>query len=313
VVATLPNANGNFDNFRFNTADSNMYGLYRQIISDPITGAGFADMRLATCDLTTGLVSVISPSSIAQSYTLSGCTIDPYLMVYYFESEGKFMGLDLYNGEIYSQPTISIAGVGSNFGNFAYSCADTSVYGLIMNSGVNALGKINPQTGLVTPLPTALNFDNYIMNSGGAIDPINLVYYFQTWDTTNQIKIVGLSLIDGSVASQSYMDSTNFTMYRIQSDCFEADPSRLNPMSTLSEINAFGISINPNPAQDFLNVTSESSIQHVDILTACGTLVERIETNATKVQIPIESLSHGVYFLRINTNIGLRHLKFVKE
>lgn len=135
IYVTLPFTNGDFNNFRFNTADTNMYGLYSQIQYDPITGSYTGDMRLATCDLTNGNVSIISPNSIAQSYTMSGSAIDPYLMVYYFESEGKFVGLDLYNGQIYSDPTITLMGNGITFDNFAYSCADTTMYGLIMENG----------------------------------------------------------------------------------------------------------------------------------------------------------------------------------
>jgi hypothetical protein len=314
VMVSLPNTTGNFDNFRFNAADSNMYGIYSQVISDPITGFVNVDLKLATCDLTSGLVNLISPNSVAQSYTMSGSTIDPYLMVYYFESEGKFMGLDLYNGEIYSQPTISVAGDGSSFGNFAYSCADTSVYGLIMNNGVKALGKINPQTGVVAALPTVLNFDNYVMNSGGTIDPLNLVYYFQTIDTLGQIKMVGLSLLDGSVATQSCVSTTGnyFTMYRIQSDCYEASPSRLNQAVTISETKDINLIIQPNPAHDFINLNSKNAIRQVDIVNADGTLIERIKTNEMNLQIPIESFANGVYFLKVSSNNVLFTERFIK-
>ncbi|MCX8485896.1 MAG: hypothetical protein ORN53_01720 [Crocinitomicaceae bacterium] len=82
VTVTLPNTSGDFNNFRFNTADTNMYGLYSQVVYDPLTGIITGDMRLATCDLTTGAVSIISPTSVAQSYTMTGSAIDPYLMVY---------------------------------------------------------------------------------------------------------------------------------------------------------------------------------------------------------------------------------------
>jgi len=200
TVASLNN-NGSFSNFKFNTADSIMYGLYFLSFNNPMTGT-VADLRLAKCDLTTGNVSLISDSSVAINYNLTGSSIDPYQMLYYFQFEEKFIGLDLYNGQIYSQPNITINGEGSSFQNMAYSCVDTNIYGLIMQNGVKALGKINPQTGVVTPLPTQLSFNNLIVNSGGAIDPINKVYYFQTIDSTGQIKLVGLSLIDGSVASQ---------------------------------------------------------------------------------------------------------------
>jgi hypothetical protein len=67
VTVNLPNTSGDFNNFRFNAADTNMYGLYSQVLYDPLTGAYTGDMRLATCDLTTGSVTLISQNSIAQS------------------------------------------------------------------------------------------------------------------------------------------------------------------------------------------------------------------------------------------------------
>jgi hypothetical protein len=315
VMVTLPNSNGNFNNFRFNAADSNMYGLYSQVITDPLTGFVNLDLKLATCDLSTGLVNLISPNSVAQSYTMSGSTIDPYLMVYYFESEGKFMGLDLYNGQIYSQPTMTVAGDGSFFSNFAYSCADTSVYGLIMQNGVKALGKINPQTGVVTALPTQHNFDNFVMNTGGAIDPINLVYYFQTMDTTAQIKLVGLSLLDGSIATQSYTSPIGdyFTMYRIQSECYQATPSRLNPMNHVKEMTDFTMNIHPNPAQDMLYLSANMVVDVVELLDLFGYVIERYSPNSMNLQISVGSLLNGIYYLKMSSNESSHIERYIKD
>jgi hypothetical protein len=313
VMVSLPNTSGYFNNFIFNAADSNMYGLFSQVITDSITGAVSLDLRLATCDLSSGMVNLMSPNSVAESFTMSGCTIDPFLMVYYFHSEGKFVGVDLYNGQIYSQPTISINGSGSSFDNFAYSCADTTVYGLIMDNGVKALGKINPQTGVVNALPTLLNFDNYVMNSGGAIDPVNLIYYFQTIDTLGP-KMVGLSLLDGSVASQSYISSNGdyFVMYRIQSECYGANPSRLNPMAFVQETNTFNVHVYPNPANDFINLNADIEINQVEIVNTNGTVVQYYHPHHTNIKIPIDSLSNGIYFLRIQSENTLQNYRFIK-
>jgi hypothetical protein len=315
VMVNLPNTNGYFNNFRFNAADSNMYGLYSQIVTDPITGFITSDLKLATCDLSSGMVNIISPNSVAESYTMSGSTIDPFLMVYYFESEGKFMGLDLYNGQIYSQPAITLSNPGSFFSDFAYSCADTSIYGLVMENGVKALGKINPQTGVVTELPTALNYDNCVMNSGGAIDPVNLVYYFQTLDTTSQIKMVGLSLLDGSVVSESYISSNGnyFIMYRIQNECYDANPSRLNPMASLAENNTINITIQPNPADDAVYLNSNIEIDYIELFSYDGFKVLEFEPITMAVKLPIADLKSGVYFIKTHSKNGQGTLRFVKN
>jgi hypothetical protein len=317
VMVTLPNVDGYFDNFRFNAADSSMYGLFRQLSYDSITGFPSSDIRLATCDLSTGNVSLISESSIAESFTMSGSTIDPYLMVYYFETEGKFTGIDLYNGQIYSEPTITLEEVGSSFDNFAYSCVDTAVYGLIMQNGVKALGKINPQTGVVTALPTVLNFENYILNSGGAIDPVNRVYYFQTIDSVG-VKIVGLSLIDGSVTSESYLSGNGnaeayFIMYRIQSDCYRANRARFNVVTKTNEIIDSQVKIYPNPAQEFLYLQSDMPLNEVEIVDPLGRIVLRFTPKSANFEIPLTTLNNGLYFLNIRSNEGNSIKRFVKN
>jgi hypothetical protein len=203
---------------------------------------------------------------------------------------------------------------GMSFGNYAYSCADTSVYGLIMQNGVNSLGKINPQTGVVAALPTLLNFDNYVTNSGGAIDPVNLVYYFQTLDTVG-VKMVGLSLVDGSVASESYV-STNgdyFIMYRIQSDCYGANRARLNFVTMDQEINRANVNIYPNPAQEVLQLKADMPLIEVEILDAFGKIVNRYKPNSSNLQIPLASLNNGLYFLRISSANGYSTRRFIKS
>jgi hypothetical protein len=314
VTVTLPNTSGDFNNFRFNTADTNMYGLYSQVVYDPITGIITGDMRLATCDLTTGAVSIISPTSVAQSYTMTGSAIDPYLMVYYFESEGKFVGLDLYNGQIYSEPMITLMGNGITFDNFAYSCADTTMYGLIMENGVKALGKINVTTGVVTQLPTLLNFDNYIMNSGGAIDPANLVYYFQTMDSTG-IKLVGLSLMDGSVVSQPVISANGnyFDMYRIQSDCYEAEATRANPATASIEATGISVKLYPNPVQEELQIEASSSMEVIEILQLNGTLVYSVQPNESSAHISLAGLSPGMYIVNVKTITGSESYRIIKN
>jgi hypothetical protein len=314
VTVTLPNTIGDFNNFRFNTADTNMYGLYSQVIYDPLTGIITGDMRLATCDLTTGSVSIISPTSVAQSYTMTGSAIDPYLMVYYFESEGKFVGLDLYNGQVYSEPMITLMGNGITFDNFAYSCADTTMYGLIMNNGVKALGKINVTTGVVTQLPTLLNFDNYIMNSGGAIDPANLVYYFQTMDSTG-IKLVGLSLIDGSVVSQPLISANGnyFDMYRIQSDCYQAEATRLNPATASIEATEISVKLYPNPVQEELQIEASSSIEVLEIQQLNGSVIYSQTPNVTSTRVSVSGLSPGMYLVNVKTIAGSESYRFIKN
>jgi hypothetical protein len=315
VVVSLPSATGNFDNFKFNTSDTTMYGIFSQVLYNPTTGVYSGDMRLATCDLSTGQVSLISPASVASSYVMAGSSINPHLMVYYFISEGKLMGIDLYNGSIYTQPLISIPSGGDSFDNFAYSCVDTTMYGLIVDHGVGvlSLGKINASTGVVTPLPTALNFDNYIMNGGATIDPINLIYYFETMDNNAQIYLVGLSLLDGSIVSNVMLppSGTYFDMARIDGDCYGAAPSRLNPSLQLEE-STWSLSIAPNPSSDLVTLNSNSHIEYLRCYGMDGKTAREITMDGNN-QISIKSFPKGVYMLEVRTASTSRIVKLVKD
>jgi hypothetical protein len=315
VMVSLPNATGNFNNFKFNTSDTTMYGLFSQVLYNPITGVYSGDMRLATCDLSTGQVSLISPASVASSYVMAGSSIDPHLMVYYFISEGKLMGIDLYNGSIYTQPVISIPSGGDSFDNFAYSCVDTTMYGLIMNNGVGvqSLGKINATTGVVTALATPLNFNNYIMNGGATIDPINLIYYFETMDNNAQIYLVGLSLIDGSIVSNVMLPPSGayFDMARIDGDCYGATPSRLNPSLQLEE-SALSLSIAPNPSTDLVTVNSNSQIEYIRCYGMDGKIALEITMNGIN-QFSVESLPTGLYMLEVRTAQSSQIVRLLKD
>jgi len=315
VMVSLPNATGNFDNFKFNTSDTTMYGLFSQVLYNPITGVYSGDMRLATCDLSTGQVSLISPASVASSYVMAGSSIDPHLMVYYFITEGKLMGIDLYNGAVYSQPLISIPSGGDSFDNFAYSCVDTTMYGLIVNNGVGvqSLGKINAATGVVTPLPTPLNFNNYIMNGGATIDPINLIYYFETMDNNAQIYLVGLSLIDGSIVSNVILPPSGayFDMARIDGDCYGAVPSRLNPSLQLEE-SVLSLSIAPNPSSDLVTVNSNSQIEYLRCYGMDGKIALEVTMNGNN-QFSVKALPKGIYFIDVHSGNSSNTIKLLKE
>ena len=300
VTVTLPNANGDFNNFRFNTADSTMYGLYSQVVYDPTTGTYSGDMRLATCDLSSGAVSLVSPTSIASSYTMSGAVINPHLMVYYFITEDKMRGLDLYNGTIFSDPQITIPSGGNSFDNFAYSCADTTMYGLIMQNGVKCLGKIDVTTGVVTPLPTLLNLDNYVMNAA-TIDPLNGIYYFET-SLSAGITLLGLSLLDGSIVSSvTIPNDYYFDMFRSQSDCFEAAAYRPNPAASNLNMPELSLQMGPNPCANELRLDALETIDRIDIQDATGKTIQTLYPNSTSVKISTTAFTSGFYQLQISS------------
>ena len=188
------------------------------------------------------------------------------------------------------------------------------MYGLIMENVVKALGKINVSTRVVTKLPTLINFDNYIMNSVGAIDPVNLVYYFQTMESTG-IKLVGLSLIDGSVVSQPVISANGnyFDMSRIQSDCCQAEATRANPASASIKEQDVTINVYPNPVQEELFIHASSQIEELEILQLNGTVIYSQVPNESSVHIPLAGLSPGMYLVNMKRKLGSASHRFIKD
>ena len=330
-----PNGTGYFDLFRINTSDSLIYGLSRRNIPNPQTGGLIGAMYLATINEITGTITEISPTSIGQSFALSGSAIDPHQMVFYYSNGSQLVGLDMYNGSIFSNPTLTFPNGGQNFDNFTYSCSDTTMYGLVrsnyytpvynpvtgmttqvFDSAAVHLGKVNAMTGEVTKISTqSIGVSSFSVNGSSTIDPVNLIYYFISGSGTG-LTIYGVSLQTGLVVSQGTISNAGalyFDMMRIQTDCFESYPTRLNPgsvnlvESTINRIKTF-----PNPFNTELTIESDEDLQSYELFSANGMKLCSEIISGTKAKLNTETLSEGIYYLNIYTTIGKTIQKIIK-
>lgn len=330
-----PNGTGYFDLFRFNTSDSLMYGLSRRNITNPQTGQVTGTMYLATIDELTGTVTEISPTSIGQGFALSGSAIDPHQMVFYYSTGSQLVGLDMYTGGIFSNPTLTFPNGGQYFDNFTYSCADTTLYGLVrtnyytsvinpvtgmttqvFDSAAVHLGKVNAMTGAVTKISTqSLGVNSFSVNGSSTIDPVNLIYYFISGSGTT-LNIYGVSLQTGLVVSQSAISNTGamyFDMMRIQSDCYESYPTRLNPgTANLAESNFNRMKTFPNPFNNEVTIESEENMQAYELFSANGMKLSSGVISGTTAKLNTEALSEGIYYLNIQTLYGKTTHKLIK-
>lgn len=321
-----PIAPSYFDNYRFNTSDSTIYGLARRSTS---TGLGQAngELYLATIDPATGVITQISPQSVGQMYAVQGSAINPHEMVYYYSNQGKIIGLDLYNGQVYSEQTITFPEGGLYFDNYTYNCADTTIYGLIRTSStipnVPYLGKIDPQTGVVTrvsqqPLP----YNSYTINGSSTIDPINGVYYFSALLPQGGYAVAGVSVTTGLVVFEQLItpqgaasSALYFDLLRHPSDCYEATPTRFNPNGSnvgIANSSKSALKVAPNPFEQQFTVSSDQMIQALTLRDAQGKVVMQQAANSNKFEVETASLQSGVYFLEVQTASGLELVKVVK-
>lgn len=334
VPLNNPIAASYFDNFRFNNADSTMYGLARRNYFDSVTMNYVGEVFLASANTNTGLITQISPNSVSQGYALAGSAIDPYQMVYYFSTGSNLLGLDIYNGSIYSNVPFQITD-GDYFDNFTYSCADTALYGLIrklyysyyvdslfpgdtlqvLDSVDIKLGKVDPNTGIVTTVsPVKVADGGYSLNAGSAIDPNSMTYFFSTGSS-----IIGVSLITGLVTSNSsftFAAGEYFDLMRNFENCASASAIRLNP-STLGipGINQNEIvNLYPNPSENNLFLESKTTLRGIEINSVEGKLVKNIPVDGQKNSINIQDLIPGIYLIRLElADNSIVTKRFIKQ
>ena len=321
-----PIAPSYFDNYRFNTSDSTIYGLARRSTSTGI-GQVNGELYLATIDPNTGVITQISPQSVGQMYAVQGCAINPHEMVYYYSNQGKIIGLDLYNGQVFSNQTITFPEGGLYFDNYTYNCADTTIYGIIRTTttipNVCYLGKINPQTGVATrvsqqPLP----YNSYTINGSSTVDPINGVYYCSALLPQGGYAVAGISVTTGLVVFEQLItpqgaasNSLYFDLLRHPGDCFEATPTRVNPNNNgagLANASKSALKVAPNPFEQQFTISAAELIEAITLRDAQGKVVLQQQANSNQLEVETASLQSGVYFLEVLTTNGIELVKVVK-
>ncbi len=323
---TNPIAASYFDNFRFNTSDSTLYGLARRTLFDSLTNSYTGEIYLAKVNTQNGVITQISPISVATGFAYTGSAIDPYQMVYYFSTGNYLIGLDLYTGLVYSKSLIGLS-ANSYFDNFTFSCADSSIYGLVrqnyfsyqiipgfpldsmqvLDSVSIKLGKINPATGGVTVVsPTTVAHGGFSINTGSAIDPNLMIYYY-----SNGAEIIGISMQTGSIASKqpfTFDDGTYFDLMRNFENCMTATATRQSPViNAINQVSPHLYSmIYPNPFSSKLNLLHSTGQENY---TLVNTLGQVIWAGKNLEKQNFSYLTKGFYFIKI----GNETFKLIKD
>ena len=324
VTISNPIAESYFDNFRFNNSDSTLYGLARRYNAATSTG----EVYLAKINTTTGVITQISPTSVAQGFALAGSAINPYEMVFYFSIGSNILGLDLYSGEVYSNTPIQNTD-GIIFDNFTYSCSDTSLYGLVrrnyytieidsisgfesqyFDSATVRLGKIDIATGNVSVISNAsLLGGGYSLNAGATIDPSTDTYYFSNGD-----QLIGVDIHTGVIVSNpnfSFTDGMYFDLMRNFGDCRNAERMRQSPVITAipSKQSTSTFEVFPNPANDLVQLKLSPENHFISITDLSGKSILRMNSNAVNsLQIPVSDWAKGLYIVSVD---GAHHTKLM--
>lgn len=310
-----------FQNYRFNPSDSTIYGMvpenfyssyYDSLSMSYIEVLDSARIRFASINPITGQYNLIGNTPFKNIYTLAGNSIDPYQMIYYYSAVDTLVGIDLYDGSVYSEVPIQLPPYGI-FENIAYSCADTSIYGIsrqnytsivydslfmdyieVIDSTTFRLSKINPNTGAITFI-SPYNLQAGSNLTGGAyIDPNTMTYFFN-----HGIQIIGVSLTSGLITSsvtKTYPSGEiALDMMRSTQNCYGALKMRENPILENEDIlSDDNLNVYPNPSNSKITISTNSPLIYISIIDLTGK-----EVLKTKEKIlDISELSNGIYLVK---------------
>lgn len=327
VPVTGAFTNANFQNYRFNPSDSTIYGMVPQnfysTYFDSLSLTTFevldsSKIRFGSLNPVDGTYSIIGNASFDNLYTLAGNSIDPYQMIYYYSAVNKLVGIDLYTGAKFKTIPIKLPR-GGIFENIAYSCADTSIYGLtrqnyistvfdslfmgyvdVIDSTTFKLTRINPKTGeirLISPYNIKVGGN---LTGGAYVDPNSMTYFFNFAD-----KIVGVSMFTGlitsSVRKQYESGEIAIDMMRSAQNCLGAPKLRFNPiLKTNNSSSPNWLKLHPNPVNNELYITCAEVITDFELMDSFG----RIVFAGDQKQIDMSPFSSGIYYLRVKTSTG---------
>ncbi len=310
-----------FQNYRFNPSDSTIYGMvpenfyssyYDSLSMSYIEVLDSARIRFASINPITGQYNLIGNTPFKNIYTLAGNSIDPYQMIYYYSAVDTLVGIDLYDGSVFSEVPIQLPANGI-FENIAYSCADTSIYGIsrqnytsivydslfmdyieVIDSTTFRLSKINPNTGAITFI-SPYNLQAGSNLTGGAyIDPNTMTYFFN-----HGIQIIGVSLTSGLITSsvtKTYPSGEiALDMMRSTQNCYGALKMRENPILENEDIlSDDNLHVYPNPSNSKITISTNSPLIFISIIDLTGKEVLKTKEKT----LDISELSNGIYLVK---------------
>lgn len=85
------------------------------------------------------------------------------------------------------------------------------------------------------------------------------------------------------------------------------------PLSTSAFDSDSSIILYPNPANNLLTITSQFSINKIEMYNVLGKFVKAIQVNSNEIQTDISEFSTGMYFTKIYTEYGIKTEKWFKN
>lgn len=148
-------------------------------------------------------------------------------------------------------------------------------------------------------------------------DEIMKVYYSTTDNDPSSFTLIATENVGSTEwAEYSYTIPANAKYIAIQCNSndvfalFIDDVVISGGTTSVAEVSNNEVSVYPNPANNVVNVNANSNIDNVEIYSISGQKVGDFTANGTTTSINTESLSNGMYLMKINTENGVINKKF---
>ena len=142
-----------------------------------------SQLRLAKVNPLSGGLTLVSSSPTSSDQFGSGISdVDPVNKRYHYVRAGQIITVDMSNGQVLYNPSISCSTHSFNFtqpiSNIAFNWADGLIYGLLHKGSQLWFAKVDPVSGVMTVLSSGPISSDQYQSGVSDIDPINGRYFY---------------------------------------------------------------------------------------------------------------------------------------
>jgi len=238
---------------------------------------------LAKIDQATGLVEDISSTSYSEYISNFTYTVNPDNNIFYYTSDSNLIGIDIFSGQLVTDVPISTS-LQPYFQNFIYNEVTQELIGI--ERGTNGgnevyLSKIDPQTGVVTPISQTPITDVITLNGGFTIDLNNQWFQF-----VSNGQLLSVDISTGQVVHSPTIDTSQVAFFD-------------NILFNAADGNLYGLGRNSSPPEILLG--------QIDPITGNVTLISQQSISDAFVLSgsTIDPFAEVYYFQVINEFIGV--------
>lgn len=271
-----------------------------------IWNSSATDSTITISPTTNTQYSVTATNSYGcSSSTSTTVTVNP---VYLVNRVAEICQGTSYNGQGFTVPTQNVAGTFEFFNNLSTTNGCDSIIKLSLT--------VKPK-----PVITQAITGNSVINITGNYTYIISNAQYATsyeWSISNPTWILTNSTTQSVNLAINTPGIGTLSVYGVN-ECGVSSPATLNIQSTVdiedSDIDD-NIEVFPNPANQFVTIQNNStqSLTHVQIFDFTGKYINQYELHALNTNINIETLSKGVYLLKIyNKNKLITTSKLIKN